>query len=93
MIEIEDTGIGINKENLKKIFDPFYTTGDGNNGSGLGLAIAFTIVSAHGGTLTAENRESGGARFIVRLPEAAAEKRPKDSSSRSSKEVARETSE
>jgi signal transduction histidine kinase len=64
-IRVEDSGPGISENDLGKIFDPFFTTGDG---TGLGLSISFSIVNAHGGTLSAANRPEGGAAFVMRLP-------------------------
>ena len=73
-IAVSDEGPGIPPENLETIFQRFYTSrppeqGFGNN-SGLGLSIARQIVNGHGGRIWAENREHGGARFVVELPEA-----------------------
>jgi signal transduction histidine kinase len=65
-IAIEDEGPGIPAELLPKIFEPFFTTKF--EGTGLGLAISLRIAEAHGGTLDAENRGEGGARFILTLP-------------------------
>jgi two-component system sensor histidine kinase BaeS len=70
---IEDTGPGIPPEHLPHIFDRFYKVDASRagttvpSGSGLGLSIVQAIVERHGGTVTAENRPEGGARFIVRL--------------------------
>jgi two-component system, OmpR family, sensor histidine kinase ChvG len=70
-ILVDDHGPGIPPENLETIFERFYTSRPeshfGNN-SGLGLSIARQIVEAAGGTITAANRDGGGASFIVRLP-------------------------
>jgi two-component system sensor histidine kinase ChvG len=71
-ILVEDHGPGIPDDKLSQIFDRFYTdrpagTEFGNN-SGLGLSIVAQIVETHRGTVKAENRQSGGARFIVELP-------------------------
>lgn len=70
-IVVEDNGPGIPEDKLTKIFDRFYTdrpagAAFGNN-SGLGLSIVAQIIATHMGTVTAENREKGGARFIVEL--------------------------
>ena len=71
-ITVEDTGPGIAPEHLPNIFERFYRADPSRTratgGSGLGLAIVRQIVEAHGGSVTAENREEGGARFTVRLP-------------------------
>jgi two-component system NtrC family sensor kinase len=64
-LSVEDTGPGIPEGLIDKIFDPFFTTGDG---TGLGLAISYSIISASGGSITASNREGGGARFTLILP-------------------------
>jgi signal transduction histidine kinase len=65
-ISVSDTGGGISREQLEKIFRPFYTTKRG--GTGLGLSLCRRIISQHGGTLTAESEIGKGSRFIIRLP-------------------------
>lgn len=76
-VVVSDRGPGIPHEVLPHLFDRFYkgdaartrTVGDGvAGGSGLGLAIAWENSRLHGGSLRAENREEGGARFVLRLP-------------------------
>jgi signal transduction histidine kinase len=71
-IAVEDTGPGIPPDLMDKIFERFYRLDSGRarteGGSGLGLAIARKLAEAHGGTLTAENRPEGGARFVLKLP-------------------------
>ncbi len=69
---VEDNGQGISGESLEQIFDPFFTTKEVGQGLGLGLSISFNIVKDFGGTLRAENRQEGGARFTVTLQTAAA---------------------
>jgi signal transduction histidine kinase len=64
-LSIKDSGPGIPQDNLKQIFEPFFTTKP--EGMGMGLSIARTIVEAHGGQLSVENRAGGGAVFRVRL--------------------------
>jgi signal transduction histidine kinase len=69
VLSVEDEGPGIRPEDLPRVFDRFYrATGAPGGGTGLGLAIAAWIVERHGGEIVASNRESAGARFIVRLP-------------------------
>ena len=65
-LRVSDKGPGIRPDVLKQIFEPFFTTKQG--GMGMGLAISRTIVEAHGGQLSAENRAGGGANFRLTLP-------------------------
>jgi len=67
-ILVSDNGPGIPAGNLKKIFDPFYTSKDVGKGSGLGLFIVHDIVESHGGTLSVDSREGEGTTFIIWLP-------------------------
>jgi len=66
-VTITDTGPGIAGDEMKKIFDPFYTTKAGSRGTGLGLAVCYGIVTAHGGLVEVES-DSDGTTFEVRLP-------------------------
>ena len=68
VITIKDTGCGIKKENLNKIFDPFYTTKPVNKGTGLGLSISYGIIQQHGGNIECESEEGKGTTFNVFLP-------------------------
>jgi two-component system sensor histidine kinase AtoS len=63
---ITDTGPGIRPENLDRIFEPYFTTKEG--GTGLGLALTHRIILEHRGSIRAENRPDGGARFVIDLP-------------------------
>ena len=65
-LSVSDRGSGIPEDKLKKIFEPFYTSKA--EGMGMGLSIARTIIEAHSGQISAENRDSGGASFRIRLP-------------------------
>ncbi len=65
-IVVADSGGGLSREQLEKIFRPFYTTR--KNGAGLGLPLSRRIISQQGGTLKAESELKKGSRFIIRLP-------------------------
>ncbi|MDX9925588.1 MAG: ATP-binding protein, partial [Ignavibacteriaceae bacterium] len=67
-IKIADTGKGIPKENLQKIFEPFYTTKQKNNGTGLGLYLSYNAVTQHGGKILVKSEVGKGTEFIVSLP-------------------------
>jgi two-component system sensor histidine kinase HupT/HoxJ len=67
-IEFHDNGPGIRPEHLAQLFDPFFTTKPVGQGTGLGLAISYGIVERHGGELTADNHQRGGAVFRLTLP-------------------------
>ena len=67
-IEISDTGCGIEKENLSRIFDPFYTTKPVGKGTGLGLSLSYGIVKKHDGTLEVESKIGKGTTFRLALP-------------------------
>jgi PAS domain S-box-containing protein len=68
MIEVRDTGSGIRAEDLRQVFDPFYSTKVG--GTGLGLAIANRIVERHGGSVEIESRVGVGTTLRLWLPKA-----------------------
>ena len=66
LVEVADNGCGIEAENLKKIFEPFFSTkGDG---TGLGLAVSYGIVENHKGNIRVVSEPDQGARFIVEFP-------------------------
>ena len=72
MLSIQDNGIGISKENIKKIFDKFYRVHTGNvhdvKGFGLGLAYVKQIVQALDGSIRAESEPGVGTTFIIVFP-------------------------
>jgi len=65
---VADTGTGMSKQVLEKIFVPFFTTKDIGQGTGLGLPVVHGIVTAHGGSIDIESKEGHGTRFEIRLP-------------------------
>ncbi len=67
-ISIKDDGPGIPQENLKHVFNPFFTTKAVGKGTGLGLSICHGIISEHGGRIWAESKPGEGATFIIELP-------------------------
>lgn len=67
-ITFSDDGPGISAENMKRIFNPFFTTKDVGQGTGLGLSICHGIINEHGGRIRVESTPGQGATFIVELP-------------------------
>jgi signal transduction histidine kinase len=67
IVEVEDTGVGIDKNVINKIFHPFYTTKDRTEGTGLGLSVAKDIIELHGGLITVESEKGKGAKFTIVL--------------------------
>jgi PAS domain S-box-containing protein len=68
LIEVSDTGCGIDPAHLPKLFDPFFTTKDVGEGTGLGLSIAHNIVRGHGGRIEVDSIPGKGTTFRVYLP-------------------------
>lgn len=67
-IRISDNGVGISEENMKKIFNPFFTTKAVGLGTGLGLSISYKIIQAHQGTIEVESKQGEGTSFLITLP-------------------------
>ncbi len=67
-VTVKDTGEGLSSDELKKVFEPFYTTK--HDGLGLGLSISNEIVMAHGGRMDVESQKQKGAAFTVQIPTA-----------------------
>jgi CheY-like chemotaxis protein len=77
-ISVQDRGVGIDKNNLNKIFDPYFTTK--SEGSGLGLATTYSIIKNHDGLITVESKVGIGTTFYIYLPASDKEvQRDKDS--------------
>jgi two-component system NtrC family sensor kinase len=68
VITIEDTGVGIPKDELDRVFDPFYTTKEVGVGTGLGLSIAYGIIEKHHGHIAVDSKKGEGTRFTIRMP-------------------------
>lgn len=66
-VEFFDTGVGIRRDNIDKVFDPFFTTRRPSGGTGLGLSLSFGIIREYGGTITVESVEGEYTRFTVEL--------------------------
>lgn len=66
-LRVADEGPGLPEEILHRVFDPFFTTKE--HGTGLGLTIAHRLLDAYGGEIRAHNGATGGAEFVLRLPE------------------------
>ncbi|OQY33864.1 MAG: hypothetical protein B6241_06530 [Spirochaetaceae bacterium 4572_59] len=66
ILKISDTGSGISRDSIRKIFEPYYTTKD--NGSGLGLTLVYKVVKEHGGEIQVHSKENLGTTFSILLP-------------------------
>jgi two-component system NtrC family sensor kinase len=67
-VEISDTGVGIRKENIDKIFDSFFTTKGEVKGVGLGLSVCYGFIKDHGGDIEVKSQEGVGTTFTITLP-------------------------
>lgn len=68
VIEVEDNGIGIERDHLGKVFEPFFTTKPVGKGTGLGLSISYGIIKQHSGWIEVESEKGRGTKFRVQLP-------------------------
>ncbi len=66
-VTVRDSGSGIDEENLKRIFDPFFST-KSQKGFGLGLSVSYGIIRNHGGRVDVESEVGQGTCFTVHLP-------------------------
>jgi len=65
-LSVQDTGVGLELENINKLFDAFYTTK--NDGMGIGLSVSRSIIESHDGTLWATANDGPGATFSFSIP-------------------------
>ena len=65
---VADTGVGIEPESQRRIFDPFYTTKASRRGTGLGLSVSYGIVQELGGAITVESEPGRGTTFTLAFP-------------------------
>ncbi|MBI5665008.1 MAG: PAS domain S-box protein [Nitrospirae bacterium] len=80
LITVSDTGTGMDKETLRKIYDPFFTTKEVGKGTGLGLAMTYGIIKQHNGYINAYSEPGLGAMFKIHLPlikDAVEERKPR----------------
>lgn len=68
IIEIIDTGVGIKKDNISKIFDAFFTTKSSVKGVGLGLSVCYGFIIDHGGDIHVNSEQGAGTSFFITLP-------------------------
>jgi PAS domain S-box-containing protein len=68
IVEVKDTGTGISREDIKRIYDPFFTTKGIGRGTGLGLSVSYGILQEHGGAIFVDSAPGQGTTFQVALP-------------------------
>jgi signal transduction histidine kinase len=68
ILQVHDTGIGIQEDHIPKLFEPFFTTKPPGQGIGVGLSTCYNIISKHGGYITVDSEPGRGATFEVILP-------------------------
>lgn len=68
IIEFEDSGCGMTKEQTEKIFDPFFTTKPVGSGTGLGMSISYKVIQQHDGIILVDSVEGKGTKFTIELP-------------------------
>ncbi|MDT8325384.1 MAG: ATP-binding protein [Bacteroidota bacterium] len=72
VLRIRDSGPGVSEEEMRHLFDPFYTASRSGRGTGLGLTLSYYIMKEHGGSIEVESRPGHGASFLLQFPRVAA---------------------
>ena len=67
ILEMSDTGEGIDKKDIHNIFDPFYTTKKPGDGTGLGLWVTYEIVKSYNGDISVESKKGEGSKFTLQF--------------------------
>lgn len=67
VVDVDDSGVGINQEDIKELFNPFYTT-KGVKGTGLGLSVSYGIIKGYGGDISLNCKKKGGVKASIYLP-------------------------
>ncbi len=68
IVDIQDSGVGISEDNIRRIYDPVFTTKSTGTGTGLGLAVTYGIVQEHGGRIFVDSTPGQGTHFRLKLP-------------------------
>jgi len=68
VVQVKDTGRGISDQDIKRIYDPFFTTKDVGQGTGLGLSISYGIIQEHSGQIDVQSQPGRGTTFTLQLP-------------------------
>jgi two-component system NtrC family sensor kinase len=68
VVDIRDSGVGIPSDNIRQIYDPFFTTKSTGKGTGLGLAVTYGIIQEHGGRIFVDSTPAQGTHFRLKLP-------------------------
>jgi len=82
LLTVRDTGVGMDRDTMSHIFEPFYTTKDNEKGTGLGLATVYGIVHQNGGFITVESELQIGTVFRIYFPKMTGEELPVDANAR-----------
>jgi signal transduction histidine kinase len=68
LLTIVDTGVGMDKNVMRQIFQPFFTTKDVGMGTGLGLSVVYGIITSHGGAIEVDSKLGQGTKITIKLP-------------------------